>query len=637
MPRSTERSQRLTAQLRKVLALTPAGLLLIAGSASAQLSTNTTTTAPTTTTAQVIEWDTPTNADMQPGAITADLYSNAGGKVWFTTRQGPVRVYLFQPSQNFKYGMAQITSWPLDPGASGPTGGLKRIRGFQQFIYVRTGLAIQKIDTINDRSTTYCDDALPGVDQSIVCQDYSPVSDVAVDNHNFVYYTFNGFLQRLDASPTCAVQPCAPVAVTRWNLTNPGGIYPAFTSFAGICNGGPTTDPCISGVAVHPKYQNLVYVAEPGNNTIAEVNTTAQPCSCPTPQNVRRWDLTKVGAVQPRQINFDQDGILWIITGGDSTGTVVHLVSLNPKNNTMTAYQIPPGTIQDTFGVAPDSGMVGYTSNDSDGGPSGDPLPEHKVGMLIPKGQGMTVGPQPYWADYTGTTITPSCMPAPRDASGATTAVRRVQARIVPEASGNGTFVEAFINRNADTSTQTSYVPLGIAPAFNKAVGTFLYAVGQPDNPAVNRIGFLRFPRKGLKARHEREDKDCDDDGTGHDDEDHDGVPDRYKTTDSKGRMDRQNDSLGPGQSTDYTFTSGPNTMAIIAAIQADNALAPVSVRVVDPNGVTLAVPVATPGVAVATVVPTVPGTYTIRVKNEGALPINHETQMIAREPLSLP
>jgi hypothetical protein len=218
--------------------------------------------------------------------------------------------------------------------------------------------------------------------------------------------------------------------------------------------------------------------------------------------------------------------------------------------------------------------------------------------------------------------------------------------RITPEASGNGTFIEGFINRNApsEPSTQkTSYVPLGIAPAFRKAVGTFFYAVGQPDlvdasgNPTVNRIGFIRLPRKGFKAKHEREDKDCSDDGSGQDDEDHDGVPDRYKTKDSKSKMDRQNDSLAPGQSTDYNMTTGSSTMAIVATIQADNALEPVSVQIIDPNGITLSLPMATPGLAVATAIPTAPGNYTIRVKNEGALPINPETQLITREPLSLP
>jgi hypothetical protein len=642
-------------RLRVLLSISGLMLFGLAGATSLAAQVGTTPVSPTTTTmttttpptAQVIEWDTPENADGQPGAITADLYGNSSGTIWFTTRLTAPRVYQFQPPANYKYGYAQESSWPLDPLGLAPTGGLKRIRSSfdNRFIYVRTELAVEKIDTVTQLSTTYCDDAtVAGADVSTICLTASPVSDLAADHHNFVYYTFNGFLQRLDTSSNnCAPQQaCPPVGATQWNLSTTGPL--AFTSTAGVCNGNnAATNPCLSGVAVNPKYENLVYVAEPGNNTIAEVDTAAQPCSCPTPHNVRRWDLTQVGAYQPRQINFDQDGKLWIITGSDSTGTAApSLVSLDPMRNSIKAYNLPAGLLQDTFGVAPDGGMIGYTANDQDGTASGDPGEEHKVGVLIPQGRDNTATPQPYFAPSSTFLIYPQCSSAPMSNSPIKTTWRQVPAKIV--STGNGTFIEGLINRNADGNMQTSMFPLGIAPAFKKAVGTFLYAVGQPataadgsPSPAVNRVGFIRFPRKGLKAKHEREDKDCNDDGSDQDDQDHDGVPDQYKTNDSKAKMDRQNDALAPGQSMDYNLTTGSSTMAIVAAIQSDNALEPVSVQVIDPSGITLALPVATPGLALATVVPTTPGNYIIRVKNEGAFPINPETQLITREPLSLP
>lgn len=621
------------------------GLLLfgLAGiTGFAQVGTTSVSTTPTTTTptAEVIEWDTSNvqTLDSQPGAITADLYGNSSGTVWFSTRVGPVRLYQFQPPANYKYGSGQVTSWPLDSAASGPTGGLKRIRGSfdSRFVYVRTTFAIQKIDTLNQISTTYCDDAI--LESAGGCASPSPVSDVAIDHNYFVYYTFNGFLQRLDTSAnSCAPQQtCPPVIATQWNLSTAAtASAPAVLSTAGVCQGNTTdTNPCLAGVAVHPSNESLVYVAEPGNNSIAEVNTSMQSCAC---FNVRRWDLSRVGVYQPRQINFDQDGILWIITGSDSTGTFApSLVSLDPRTNVVTAYQIPAGFLQDTFGVAPDGGMVGYTANDQNGSLSNDPTQdEHKVGVLIPSGQGKTVTPSSAWASYTTFQIPPTCLPAPASTGSLTTTIRQVPAKVISES--NGTFIEGLINRNADGSAQSSYFPLGIAPAFKKAVGTFLYAVGQPDKGTVNRVGFIRLPRKGFKAKHEREDKDCNDDGTGHDDQDHDGIPDQYKTSDSKAKMDRHNDSLPPGQSMDYSLPVASGTMAIVAAIQSDNALEPVSVQVMDPNSLTLVLPVATPGAAVATVVPTVPGNYIIRVKNEGALPINPETQLITRQPLSLP
>jgi len=631
------------------------GLLLfgLAGATSVLAQVGIATASPTTSTssptATVVEWDTPSDlqsADTQPGAITADLYGNSSGSVWFTTRIGnPPRVYQFQPPANYKYGSAQMTSWPIggvDGLGAGPTGGLKRVPGSfdRRFIFVRTMLAVVKIDTLSNTSTTYCDDALAGADQSTICSAMSPVSDVASDNKYFVYYTYNGYLQRLDTSSnSCTSQQCPPVTATRWNLSSAGSAtLPPFSSTAGNCTGNatfssPDTDPCLSGVAVHPRYQNLVYVAEPDQHTIAEVNTAIQSCGCPTDQpNVRRWTLNQ----QPRQINFDQDGLLWIITGPDSTLSVPELISLDPNTNRITVYNIPAGTLQDSFGVAPDGGMVGYTANDQGGPSTSDPDPtEHKVGALIPQGQGTAFAPTKYLAQPNAFSLTPSCSPATPNSGPVHTVVRQVPAKIM--SGGNGTFIEGLINRNSDGSTQKSFFPLGIAPAFKKAVGTFLYAVGTPDQGGVNRVGFIRLPRKGFKAKHEREDKDCNDDGTGKDAEDHDGIPDKYKTSDSKSKMDRQNDSLGPGQSMDYNLTTTSSTMALVAAIQSDNALEPVSVQVIDPNGITLALPIATPGLAVATVVPTAPGNYTIRVKNEGALPINPETQLITREPLSLP
>src|SRR3954463_9176916 len=142
------------------------------------------------TQAQLAEWDIPSNADMRAGALTIDLYSNGGQKIWFTTRDNLPRVYMFQPAQNTKYGSAQWTSWPLNPAALGPTGGLKRIRSSydRRYVFVRTVLSVQKIDTVTDQRTTYCDALLP--DQS-GCDlgSFSMVSDIAVDNHNNVYNT----------------------------------------------------------------------------------------------------------------------------------------------------------------------------------------------------------------------------------------------------------------------------------------------------------------------------------------------------------------------------------------------------------------------------------------------------------------
>jgi hypothetical protein len=612
--------------------------------ATAAPTTTTATSAPTTppfTTTQVIEWDiTGIDAaiDGRPGAITVDLYGNGGQKVWFTTRDGSnPRVYMFRPPQNYKYGSAQWNSWTLDPSFLGAVGGIRRLKSSwdpkKPVVFVRTTAAVQKVDTVTNIVTSYEDASA------------SMVSDIAVDNRNFVYSAADGILKRLNASATsCTAEPCPAVEVTQWNLSTPtlpaqGDGTPGST--AGTCNAGPTIGICLAGVAVHPKYQNLVYVAEPGNNTIVEVDTMSQSCYCSNgTSRIRRWNLGDlgVGAIQPRQINFDQDGILWIITGGDGVGGPVHLVSLDPKSSRLAAYQIPPGVEQDTFGVAPDGGMIGYTSNDASGY-SG--APEHKVGLFVPKEKGKYICPTTDVASRTTLSTPQHIFHAVTNCGSAPPNVRQVRTGIArdPSDPDDGLFVEAFINQNAQSNPHFSMVPLGITPAFDKAVGSFFYAVGTPDGDSaatVNRLGYGRLRQKGFKAKHEREDKDCNDDGSGQEDEDHDGVPNRYKTNDSKAKMDRQNDQLAPGQSTDYTVTATPNTLALVAAIQADTLTAPVSVQVIDPSGNTLVPAVPSLGAAVATIIPSTSGDYTIRVKNEGALPINHETQLITREPLSV-
>ena len=201
---------------------------------------------------------------MRAGAITADLYSNPSGKVWFNTRNGfPARVYMFQPPKNLKYGTPTWTSWPLGSFGFGSTGGLRRIRSSwdSRLIFVRTPIAIIKVDTANNKVTTYCDTPVPdGNGGTLACGGSdSPVSDVAVDNRNNVYYTYNGYLQRVNAAgDSCATQPCTPVTVTRWDLNSSAVTVTGMTSSAGMCQGGLSSDPCLAGVAVNPKNQNLV-------------------------------------------------------------------------------------------------------------------------------------------------------------------------------------------------------------------------------------------------------------------------------------------------------------------------------------------------------------------------------------------
>ena len=93
---------------------------------------------------------------------------------------------------------------------------------------------------------------------------------------------------------------------------------------------------------------------------------------------------------------------------------------------------------------------------------------------------------------------------------------------------------------------------------------------------------------------------------------------------------------MSGGSSTDHTVAADPNTTVLIAAIQADDPTVPISVEIIDPNGISVIAPVATPGVAVATLVPTTPGNYTVRVRNAGVTATTTHTQLITRSPLAL-
>lgn len=610
------------------------GLMLLglagATTVAAQVVTANSPVIPPTT--QVVEWDvssayngdgtcTPPGfcVDAQPGAVAVDKRGE-NSALWFVTRGGDFRILRLQPNSATKNSGAQWTSWQLDSSGI-TTGGIKRLKISDDghLAVARTVDSVQIVDTSNCWNTMD-NSTIPATVQT-VCkrteyQDMSAamISDVAIDRNYYVYTAVsvadpqgvvNNQIERLDPSTG---------NLTLWTVGGGAGNCP------GASDPGTSNFPCMAGIAVHPKNSNLVYFSEPDSNSIGELNTSTNA--------VRQWSLNQNfsnGPVSgPRQLNIDQDGIIWVVTGSG------HLVSLDPQRNLMSAHLLPDNAAADPFGVAPDSGFVGYTASNST---------VSKVGMLVPTGKAVYVCPTP-----------PACVPvtcahanvicgqAVQNCGAAPTYVKTVSvdSATVPN---DGTYIEAQIAVTPYGSPNgVSTTPLGIGSHQGKGVGTFFYAVGVATSTsvAVDRVGFVRLPRMGFKAKHEREDKDCKDDGSDQDDQDHDGIPNQNETSDSNAHMDRQNDQLAPGQSSTYTLTAASTTKALVATITADNPLAAVSIEIDDPNGVVLAVPVATPGMAVATAIPTVVGDYTVRVTNAGAAAINHETDLLAREPLSL-
>jgi hypothetical protein len=624
--------------------------------------------APLPTSTRVIEWDLPANFDGRPGAISMDpsyglsIHSNGGNKLWFVTRDGLPRVFTLEPGKDLKRDWAKWTSWRLDTTASGPTGGLKKIKSSldRRFVFVRTALAVQKIDTLSCRQGI---DTLAIPPQpAIVCdittfRDEIPelhnTSDVAIDNRHFVYTAvtpggdpLTAYVQRLDGSASrskCGGQPCPPAEIVRWHIG--GG--------AGNCFSEGPSDPCIAGVAVHPKYSHLVYVSEMADNEITEIDTNSKSCSCASSQTkIRSWKLSALGpeVSGPRQLNIDQDGLIWVITSSN------HLVSLNTKTNRMTKHAIPPGLAQDPFGVAPDGGLIGYTTNDFVG-------QKHKVAMVSPKGYGTVVPPQSRWVTRETRQTQPECVDGVREVGSVCPFERQVPIEVTEKT--DGVFIEALVDQNVGVSTHSSRLPLGLTPDRDKAVGAFFYAVGEADGlpsglSTINRVGFTRLPMLNQKGKHHRDDEDCDDDGKkrGHDDDDdddghknhddadddgdgildfldddndNDGIKDADDRSDSREKQDYYSSDLASNAVEEFPVIAGAAS-TFVAVATASNPLSFVSIEIVNPSGLVVFGGVPTPGVATATIVAPPAGDYIVRVKNHSVGGAAVETMLLTRD-----
>jgi len=614
------------------MSLTAAVLLALASSAGAQ-------TPPTMelTSTHIVEWDIPSAGDVEPGAVTVDTHSRDNNRIWFLTRNGAQKVYRFDPARSLMKGSAQWTSWQLSVTVLSPlllppnsTGGLKRLKPSddRRFVFVRTSSNLQRVDTQN------CKPGTPTTCELTVWQDkFTDVittSDLAIDGSNRVFTTANGdvspknpagkaYVQMLTpgAAPPVGSANATTVQVTRWLVG--GG--------AGFCENSGIGGPCLSGVDVYQsKYKNLVYYSEPEGNNIGELNVVTNV--------VRRWSLANVHASEPRQLNIDDAGKIWVVTGSG------HVVSLDPNTNNMTGHQIPVPAGSDLFGVAPDDDVIGYTDA---------ALSENKVAMVFPKGDPVYVNPssETLYPIYENVPVFAELSVA--DSNSVSPQGKIVDVTITSK--DDGVFVEANINAATCVSgpcgTATpSLSPRGITPNRGKAQGTFFYTVGFSANtgPTV-RVGFARLPHRA-KIRHGRDDDDCDEgmnavtnpgwhDHTTHpDDPDDDGVDSKYDTPTSR-EDSRTGDTtpLAAGQIAEYPLAATSTSVVLIASVMADDPLAQMTVEIYNPLGALVASGVSAGGIAVATLPTPTAGGYKVRVKNYGLRSINHTPTFVVREP----
>ncbi len=587
----------------------------------------------------IVEWDLPAEADASPGAMVVDTRGEDNNRLWFVTRLGaPQRAFRLDPSRSLMKGSAQWTSWELSDSMTPPafvTGGLKKIKAShdRRFVFVRTSASLVRIDTQNCSGSTPTCERTRWVDRDAT--DNPLVSDLAVDDWNNVFTTnvltpsdpTAGYVQMLTPGPAPA-SGTGTATVTRWNVG--GGV--------GVCPTAAASSPCISGIAAHPNNRYLVYYSEPGidgcmpapgvncGNNIAELNIST------TGTNIKRWPLDAVGASEPRQLNIDKWGIVWVVTGSG------HLVNLDPVRNRMASHAIPLGGANDPFGVAPDDDVVGYTSTGL-----------NKVGMLIPKRGNVPVTPVLARVEPMPFTVDVFKEQAVVDSGAVPPEGKVVQGFITTNPDGD-VFVEAQIDTMNDSSS-----PLGITANRGKGQGTFFYAVGtntsmttnsQNQVVAVDRVGFVRLP-KPQKVKHPRDDDDAEDgwDHNSHpngwhdsatDDDDDDGLENAYDSPSARENVQVVDNApaIGPMQSADFPVTTSATSLALIGVVTADDLLAQIGVEIYNAAG--LLVGTSAPsiaGVAAATVALPAPGTYKVRIRNYGATTVTHTPKLIVREP----
>jgi hypothetical protein len=383
-----------------------------------------------------------------------------------------------------------------------------------------------------------------------------------------------------------------------------------------MCDQASVAGPCLSGIAVHPKNQDLVYFSQPSGNSIGELNVYTS--------KARRWSLASLGVSDPRQLHIERSGKVWVVTGSGD------LVSLDPSSNKLTRHQMPDMAAADPFGVAPDDDVVGYTASAT-----------NKVGMVHPKGKGTPVSPVPIL-------VSPYSVPVDVEveragvASGFEGPHRKVVDGLITRKT-DGVFVEAQLDTGDDGpmgGPNDSTLPLGITANRGKAQGTFFYAVGA-NAMAADRIGFVRLhPREKIKFP--RDDDDPDDGAEEMDegrhpsqpgDGDDDGLEDGYDQSTAYERV--QGDYPAPldaAQSTEYTVTTSATSLALIATAASDEPLAAIGIDVFDPTGLFLVASVPGPGAAVATVPLPAAGTYRVRVRNFGLSAVTITPKLIVRE-----
>jgi hypothetical protein len=631
-------------------ALVVAGVLGLVAPAAAQLPATITASSPSSTVPQtvqteLVEWDITSMTDIVPGALSVDDRSSSNNsKVWFVTRAGETRLYRLTPGLNMKHDRAAARSWDL--GAQ-LTGGV-RVRhsddGRWAFVNVDKsgslldgpGGAVVAVDTSNNTRVTWAN--RPVSDK---------ISDVAVDARegNASVYTAAPFYDATDfpgfAGVVERLKPGnAQLKSGKWVVPAQVTRYPVGGG-AGTCDDTGAGAPCIPGIAVDRRRGAPIFVSEPAftfvngsKGAIAEIDPKS--VSCPTQPSatcvrVRHWPLP-AGTSGPREIRIDDTGKLWGIT---SSGHLFSIEILKNGDSARVTVHNPQGPIdpEDLFAVSPNGGVIGFTDSNN-----------NEVSVLVPDRNSTPINATVTYIKPITRTIDgqrESLAPMdhvvePRMASAMGSAYRNPN---------DGSYVETNISTAVSTSTfgspNPSFTPTGMAADGNWKSGAFFYGVTFADGS--NRIGHLAVKigrdkdidnRRGdhdfdHDGKKDEDDDDVDDDGISNAsdmDNDNDGIADVMD--DDKNDDGIEDTYQAPG----HRETKRSDAVSMLAVIEATTVTAPLSIEILNDDGLVVLSTPAALGKAVATAVPALPGVYTVRVKNAGLTPVTYKTSIVTAQ-----
>jgi hypothetical protein len=669
--------------LMKCAILAAMSLSISAGAAFAQLPLPSTQTTPSSCTpftqTQLIEWDVlaPDGfvfTDATPGAMIVDHASSRQSRVWFVTRLGSTsttspndgtRLYRLTPGRGIKKDPAEAKSWPIGTDL---TGGVRlRHSGDGRFVFVNTqffdnpNAALVMVDTRDDKRTTWFDRP---------ANPEQHISDVAVDTRGGANTIFTAALAFNDFMGTDGVvqrlrpgQPrynsdgtvTVPAEVTRWRV---GGR-------AGDCEDTGIGAPCIPGIAVDRRHGHPVFFSEPGRtitNSYGQVVSVGavgelDPRLVKCPWNpykmcskVRHWPLPPRLAPEPtsdtsaaRQLLVDEDGKVWGIT---SEGELFSLEVDRSYDKGILTKHNAPGAMEDFFAVAPDS-AIGYTDSQND-----------EVSVLFPIEIQQKVKPVVEFVEAETRNIDGIRVAAPNEMHEVMP--RKQQATGVITEQDDGTYVETNLASAMPTSMSSLPTGMFIDPA--RKTGSFFFSIGTPSGIEFQRVAHLEVKiEEERELDNRRDDDDCDDDGVDDQydadddddgvadpddpDDDNDCIPDMMDTDKDGDGIENEYDSpsyrenkktdsgqMTAGQVIAYETLADANTQLVLATVRATDVTTPLSIEIVDPNGVVV---VSTPpavGVATASATPLLQGVYTVRVRNNALTSRTYKTTIISKQ-----